>query len=476
MLWAAGPGEQARLTPEGPTAAVIESGGELPLRVRTSARFAHPGTAVSLGGLTYEVVALERLDGRVLYRLDPWPDDHVQRNHVVYGASFVAGPLRDRGPTVVRGWPGAGVVRLLLEAAVALLPERQRATCAARHELDAVRGSRVAAAVGVLVGGLAWGGLLVASMRKQVEASAGQLRDFTNVTPVTGDVSPLYFVFSPLGLALGYLALTSLVRLVHVGLNDEPWPDPVLALAAALPRAFDRERPATPVPGPLAGEAEPSPPGPGLLGRNASRAGTTGSRIRIDEGEEARLTPGGPSAAVVESLGALPLRARRESTVSHQPTFPGTAVMIGEAMFEVVAEDPLELGMRYRLEPWPSDHIVRDVVRYGPPLVRRAQRERERAVEVERRRRWSWLLHPFVGLLPESRQIMACERLGLDAAHSTLAGAMLEALLVFLLVTGDSAPLEAMKRREGLGFGWVNEAGFLMSTALIRGFGALAFG
>ena len=201
------------------------------------------------------------------------------------------------------------------------------------------------------------------------------------------------------------------------------------------------------------------------------------ARWRVDEGEEARLTPEGPSAAVIESLGSLPLRARPESGgVHHRPAFPGSAVVLGGERFEVVAEEVLETGARYLLDPWPADHILRDVVEYSPRLVRATQRERARVVEVERARRWSWLLYPFVGLLPETRQLMVCEQLGLDAAHATLAGAMLEALVVFTVVTGGISPLESMRRHEGLGFRWVNEAGYLVSTILVRAFGAVAFG
>ncbi|MCM2254130.1 MAG: hypothetical protein NDJ94_00540, partial [Vicinamibacteria bacterium] len=50
--------------------------------------------------------------------------------------------------------------------------------------------------------------------------------------------------------------------------------------------------------------------------------------FRIDDGEEARLTPGGPHAAVIVSRGYLPLRYREEGTQT-RAAFPGTCVTLG---------------------------------------------------------------------------------------------------------------------------------------------------
>jgi hypothetical protein len=454
--------------------------------------------------------------------------------------------------------------RAVLEALAALLPAPERSSLADRYLLDAARGTRTGAGVGVLVGGLTWILQLIASLRGGLEASAGELRDFSEVGPLSASASPFDYATSPAGLLFAYVALTSVVRLVHVGLNGEPLADPMLAVLAWAGRRLTSEerrlarrlgpprpdvvatsgdlvlvRTATRKPdwdaqatiqvgdrfhrvrsveerpdGPwsvLVYSLEPVGPGavfrkllrydphdvPATEGASADHvpaetltatpppsvappAPSAGGRTRrffVDEGEEARLTPEGPSAAVIESLGSLPLRARRDSGIARRPAFPGTAVMLGDARFEVVSEEAREVGVRYLLEPWPADHVQRDLVRYTPALVRSAQRERSQAVDVERRRRWSWVTYPFVGLLPEARQVMACERLGLEAATATLGGALLEALVIFMVMTGGGgAPLDAMRNREGIGFGYTNEAGFLMSTVLIRAFGALAFG
>ena len=81
----------------------------------------------------------------------------------------------------------------------------------------------------------------------------------------------------------------------------------------------------------------------------AGTAGTTG-RWRLGDGEEARLTPGTAYAAEIRSRGPLPLRARREALHHARPAFPGTAVVLGEATYEVVAEEEAaDGGVLYRL-------------------------------------------------------------------------------------------------------------------------------
>ena len=151
-------------------------------------------------------------------------------------------------------------------------------------------------------------------------------------------------------------------------------------------------------------------------------------RWRVDSGEEARLTPEGPTAAQVVSQGYLPLRARTEDQYRLRPAFPGTAVMLGASTFEVVEEVEAGEAVMYRLAPWPDGEVVRDRVEYGPRLVRAAQAERERARTRERLRPWRWLLYPLVGLLPEEPQERACDRLGLYSVTATLVSGLCEGL------------------------------------------------
>ena len=163
----------------------------------------------------------------------------------------------------------------------------------------------------------------------------------------------------------------------------------------------------------------------------------------MGEGEEARLTPGSAFAAEIRSRGPLPLRARREALHHARPSFPGTAVVIGEAAYEVVAElEPDEAGsVLYGLQPWQDGEIFRERVVYGPAFVRAVAAERRDARLRARVRPWRFLLYPVVGLLPEEQQARACERLGLYAVTATLVSGLLESAVVLgvLLLVGRNA-------------------------------------
>lgn len=151
---------------------------------------------------------------------------------------------------------------------------------------------------------------------------------------------------------------------------------------------------------------------------------------RLSDGEEAHLTPEG---AVIESHGTLPFRVRTEGQSYLRPPFPGTAVRLGEEHYEVVAEEEARDTVTYRLRPWPPDHIARDVIAYDRRLILAVQRERREAEQRERARIYSWLLYPVVGLLPEARQLQACDRYGLHPAMATLASGAVELLAAIAL-------------------------------------------
>jgi len=161
-------------------------------------------------------------------------------------------------------------------------------------------------------------------------------------------------------------------------------------------------------------------------------------RWRVGDAEEARLTPGAAAAAEVWSRGFLPLRVRSEGSFRLRPAFPGTAVALGEDLYEVMSETELpEDGLVvYRLRAWPEGEVVRDRVVYGPAFVRAAEAERERARVRARARPWRFLLYPLVGLLPEEAQEQLCDRLGLYAVTATFVSGLAESsgmLLVLLL-------------------------------------------
>jgi hypothetical protein len=158
-------------------------------------------------------------------------------------------------------------------------------------------------------------------------------------------------------------------------------------------------------------------------------------RLRIADGEEARLTPGAAADAEVWSRGSLPLRVRSEGSYRLRPAFPGTAIALGSRTYEVLSETELpEDGLFvYRLRHWPEGEVVRDRVVYGASLVRAAQARRDLERSRARARPFRVLLYPLVGLLPEEDQVVCSERLGLYAVTATLVSGLAEALLILLV-------------------------------------------
>ncbi len=169
-------------------------------------------------------------------------------------------------------------------------------------------------------------------------------------------------------------------------------------------------------------------------------------RLRGAEGEEARLTPEGPTAGHIVSRGYLPLRVRTEDRYRLRAAFPGTAVVLGESTFEVVEEVEQGESVVYRLAPWPEGEVQRDRVAYGPRLVRAAQAEREQARTRERLRPLRWLLYPLVGMLPEEQQDRACDRLGLYAVTATLVSGLVESLAFLVVLWLASRAGEGLRR------------------------------
>ena len=167
-------------------------------------------------------------------------------------------------------------------------------------------------------------------------------------------------------------------------------------------------------------------------------------RWRVGDGEEARLTPGAAAAAEVWSRGVLPLRVRSLGTYPHRPAFCGTAVVLGEAAYEVLSETELPADglVVYRLREWPEGEVVRDRVVYGAAFVQAARAERERERVRARARPWRPLLYPVVGLLPEDEQERLCDRLGLYAVTATLVSGVVEssAILLLLILVARASP------------------------------------
>ena len=194
-------------------------------------------------------------------------------------------------------------------------------------------------------------------------------------------------------------------------------------------------------------------------------------RLRIADGEEARLTPGAAADAEVWSRGSLPLRARTPGSYRLRPAFPGTAVDLGSRTYEVLSETELpEDGLFvYRLRRWPEGEVVRDRVVYGASLVRAAQARRDLARSRARARPFRVLLYPLVGLLPEEDQVVCAERLGLYAVTATLVSGLAEAFSILLV------PVLLARLGPALAIGAVSTSAafsLLALPALGRAFGA----
>ena len=175
----------------------------------------------------------------------------------------------------------------------------------------------------------------------------------------------------------------------------------------------------------------------------ASSAGTT-AHFCLADGEEARLTPGAAYAAEIRSRGPLPLRTRRQALHHARPAFPGTAVVLGEATYEVVAEEEAADGsVLYRLRDWPFGEVARGRLVYDRALLRRIGTERQRARLRARARPWRFVLYPLVGLLPEEQQEWLCDRLGLYAVTATLVSGLVESAAMLAVLAGLSRAADA---------------------------------
>jgi hypothetical protein len=114
---------------------------------------------------------------------------------------------------------------------------------------------------------------------------------------------------------------------------------------------------------------------------------------------------------------------------ARQPGHPGTAVRIGEDLFEVVAAGKSGGEWIYRLEPWTGRDTIRVYVEWGEEserefgAVRRAERIRGRKDS------FAWAAQPFLGFLPAPNQERLHQARGLDPARATFWSAMLETVL-----------------------------------------------
>jgi hypothetical protein len=168
------------------------------------------------------------------------------------------------------------------------------------------------------------------------------------------------------------------------------------------------------------------------------------------------------------------LRPRIEGE-ARRPGHPGTAVRIGDDLYEVVAAEGSAGEWIYRLEPWPERETIRAVVVWNEGSERefaaglRAERARERKTFL------SWAAQAFLGFLPAGEQERIFQARGLDPGRATLWSAVLEiavaapfALLFLIrLFTGGGGGLAAWVGLPACGI--AAEGLFRLATALSTG-------
>jgi hypothetical protein len=108
---------------------------------------------------------------------------------------------------------------------------------------------------------------------------------------------------------------------------------------------------------------------------------------------------------------------------------PGTAVRIGEDLYEIVAAERADGEWIYRLEPWTGHDAIRAYVAWSEG----SEREFAASLHAERSREQknflTWCAQIFLGFLPAENQERLSQSRGLNPARATLWSAGLEALV-----------------------------------------------
>ena len=127
---------------------------------------------------------------------------------------------------------------------------------------------------------------------------------------------------------------------------------------------------------------------------------------------------------------------------------PGTAVLWEERYFEVASAVPDGSGVRYTLEPWREEHVMRVVDAYDEVSEKKRVVEHRALLARERNRRAVTTLSMFAGHLPARVQEKMGHELGVQPARMTLISLILSfgviAVLILYIVhrqmTEGSAP------------------------------------
>jgi hypothetical protein len=154
--------------------------------------------------------------------------------------------------------------------------------------------------------------------------------------------------------------------------------------------------------------------------------------------------------------------------------FPGTAVLwADERYFEVVSATIAGDGVRYVLEPWRDQHVMRTTDRYDEASEIARDAERRAAIAREKNRRSTNVLAPLTGHLPASVQDALGHDLGVLPARLTIASAAGTYAIAFALVLFAVSRLIAQRPFPSI---IVVLAGYLFIESSIRFFIAFSQG
>ena len=132
-----------------------------------------------------------------------------------------------------------------------------------------------------------------------------------------------------------------------------------------------------------------------------------------------RLRRGKGDQLILFSIRSKGWAARVEKTLT-TARHPGTAVLWDEKFFEVVAADPAPNGgVRYVLEAWRDEHVIRVSERYDQPSEAQREADYRAAIARERNRKSANIAGLFTGLLPAVVQEHLGSELGVLPAKLT---------------------------------------------------------
>jgi hypothetical protein len=128
-----------------------------------------------------------------------------------------------------------------------------------------------------------------------------------------------------------------------------------------------------------------------------------------------------------------------------RPGHPGTAVRLGEDLYEVVAAEKSDGEWVYRLEPWTGQDTIRVYVEWGEESEREFTAGLRDDRIQEQKNLLAWGAQAFLGFLPAKKQERLYQATGLDPARATFWSAALEIMIaspfaflfVINMVTGE---------------------------------------